>query len=72
MRWLVKDLASIYFSAMDFGVTRGDLVRFLKIYFAQPSAQILNEQGEFLRQIEQRARQLYRREQRLKSRGLRD
>lgn len=71
-RWLVKDLASIYFSAMDLGVTRGDLVRFLEIYFAQPRAQVVKEKRTLLRQIEQRALQLYKREQRLKSRGLRD
>lgn len=71
-RWLIKDLASIYFSAMDLGVTRGDLARFLQVYFAQPLAQIVKERSALLRQLEQRAVRLYQREQRLKARGLRD
>lgn len=71
-RWLVKDLASIYFSAMDFRFTRGDLACFLTTYFAQSLAMVMLEQASLLDQIEKRAQKLYRREQRLKARGLRD
>ena len=31
-RWLLKDLAALYFSAMHIGLTRTDLCRFIKIY----------------------------------------
>ena len=72
LRWQVKDLASLYFSAMDLGVTRADVCRFLKAYFAQPLALIQLEQADLLERVERRARQLYKREQRLKARGLRD
>lgn len=71
-RWLVKDLASIYFSAMELGLTRGDVYRFLKCYCARPLAPILLEQKPLLNRIKRRAQKLYQREQRLKARGLRD
>ncbi|WP_323813145.1 lipopolysaccharide core heptose(I) kinase RfaP [Cellvibrio sp. NN19] len=68
-RWVVKDLASIYFSAMDLGVTQKDICRFLRIYFAQPLKQVLLEQRTLLQAIVKRAEQLYQREQRLIARG---
>lgn len=70
-RWLVKDLASIYFSAMDLGVTQKDIFRFLQIYFAQPFKQVLLQQRALLRAVAQRAERLYQREQRLIARGVR-
>src|SRR5690606_37402870 len=71
-RWLVKDLASIYFSAMGLGITRADCLRFLHTYFAQPLEKIFIEESTLLMKIEARAQRLYQREQRLKARGLRD
>lgn len=68
-RWLVKDLASIYFSAMDFGVTRRDISRFLRIYFDQPLKQVLRQHHKLLQVVAKRAEQLYQREQRLIARG---
>jgi heptose I phosphotransferase len=35
-RWRDKDLAALYFSALDIGLTRRDLLRFLAAYFARP------------------------------------
>ena len=34
LRWRVKDIAGLYFSAMDMGLTKTDLLRFRKIYSA--------------------------------------
>ncbi|KAF3978332.1 MAG: lipopolysaccharide core heptose(I) kinase RfaP [Methylococcales symbiont of Iophon sp. n. MRB-2018] len=31
-RWLIKDLAALYFSAMNIGLTNRDFLRFIKIY----------------------------------------
>jgi len=31
-RWQLKDLAALYFSSMDIGLTRRDLLRFIRIY----------------------------------------
>jgi len=61
-RWQVKDLASLYFSALDIGLTRNDVYRFLKGYFSQPLRQILHEHEPLLRSVSWRAIQLYRRD----------
>lgn len=72
-RWLVKDVASIYFSAMQPGLlTQRDIYRFLRCYFDLPLKQIFQQQRDLLQQIDRRAAKLYQREQRLKARGLRD
>lgn len=70
-RWRVKDLASLYFSAMDLGITRGDILRFLTVYFAQPLKSVVQENARLLQDVHRRALKLYHREQRLKARGLR-
>lgn len=67
-RWQVKDIGSLYFSALDFGVTRGDVYRFLQHYFGQSLREIIEHHSALLREIEQRAHALYAREQRLKQR----
>jgi len=70
-RWQVKDLASIYFSAMDLGVTQRDIWRFLQVYFDQPLAVVVHQQRDLLAAVARRADKLYRREQRLRARGQR-
>jgi heptose I phosphotransferase len=40
-RWLVKDLASLLFSALDAGITKRDLFRFLEAYRGQPWREVL-------------------------------
>ncbi len=61
-RWLVKDVASIYFSAMDIGLTKRDAIRFMKIYFNEPSRKIFNDKASLLRAIRARAEKLYKRD----------
>jgi len=61
-RWLVKDLASIYFSALDIGLTARDVLRFVRIYFNQPLRQIFREQGPLFAKIHRKARKLYLRD----------
>ena len=61
-RWWVKDVASIYFSALDIGLHPRDMWRFLRVYFDQPLKQIVRRYGRELRQIERKARKLYRRD----------
>lgn len=70
-RWLVKDLASIYFSAMDMGLTQRDIGRFLVSYFDLPLKQVLQQKCTLLSAVKRRAEQLYQREQRLIGRGQR-
>lgn len=57
-RWRVKDVGSLYFSALDAGLTDRDLLRFLRSYYDQPLREILGQQRGFLQGVEKRARAL--------------
>jgi len=59
-RWCVKDLAGLYFSAMDCGLTRRDLLRFLHHYSEGGLRRALGRDRRMWRQVERRARKLYR------------
>ncbi len=61
-RWRVKDLASLYFSALDAGLTRRDVLRFLRVYFPGSLRRTLRGERLLLRRVAARARQLYRRD----------
>lgn len=62
-RWRDKDLAGLYFSVLNIGLTRRDLLRFLKAYFAASGqqralGQILRDEAMLLAWLQRRARQL--------------
>lgn len=59
-RWRVKDLAGLYFSAMDCGLSQRDLLRFIRHYSAGGLRAALGEDQRLWRQVEQRALKLYR------------
>jgi heptose I phosphotransferase len=61
-RWRVKDLAGLYFSAMDCGLSRRDLWRFMHHYSAGGLRQALLQEARLWRQVSRRAGRLYRRE----------
>ena len=61
-RWLVKDLAGLYFSAMDCGLQRRDLLRFMSRYTKGGLRVAIGRDRAIWRQVEQRARRLYQRE----------
>ena len=61
-RWLVKDVGSIYFSALDIGLTKGDVCRFLREYYQMPLREIFINHKAFLHDVESRAVNLYRRD----------
>jgi heptose I phosphotransferase len=63
-RWIVKDIGSLYFSALDIGLTRRDLLRFIQHYRQQPLRSVLPQEQRFWRAVHRRARQLYRKHQR--------
>ena len=63
-RWRDKDLASLYFSALDIGLTRRDRLRFLRDYFDRPLRRVLHEEAALLRQLEREAERLQQRYQR--------
>lgn len=60
-RWRDKDLASLYFSALDIGLTRRDCLRFLRDYFRQPLRAILRDYAALLVALEREAERLHAR-----------
>lgn len=60
-RWRNKDLAALYFSALDIGLTQRDKLRFLREYFQQPLVDILHDEAELLAWLEDKAAKLYAR-----------
>jgi heptose I phosphotransferase len=58
-RWIIKDLGSLYFSAMDIGLTRRDLVRFIQAYRQRPLRAVLAAESLFWRRVGKRAVRLY-------------
>lgn len=63
-RWIIKDLAGLWFSAMDAGLTQRDLLRFVRAYRQDSLRQILCSETPFWRAVLQRALKLYRGHQR--------
>ena len=57
-RWRDKDLAGLYFSALEIGLTQRDLLRFLRGYFAQPLRDTLRDEAALLRKLARRADKL--------------
>lgn len=57
-RWRDKDLAGLYFSALNIGLTERDKLRFLRTYFQRPLRQILAEEAVLLSMLERKAARL--------------
>lgn len=68
-RWRDKDLASLYFSALNIGLTRRDVMRFLRVYFDRPLRVILREESVLLGHLAKEAGRLQERYQRKYARG---
>jgi len=58
-RWVVKDVGGLYFSAMDIGLTRRDLFRFVRAYRGRPLRDILAREQRFWSSVQRTARRLY-------------
>ena len=58
-RWLEKDLGGLLFSALEKGVTKRDLYRFIRIYTGLPLRQALRDRAALWRGVCRRARRLY-------------
>lgn len=63
-RWIIKDLAGLYFSALDCGLTRRDLLRFMREYHHGALRQTLQRDAVFWRRVLHRAQRIHDREQR--------
>jgi len=59
LRWVVKDIGGLYFSAMRIGLTRRDLYRFMKVYRDATLRSTLREDGKFWSRCRLRASSLY-------------
>lgn len=63
-RWLVKDIASLYFSAMDIGLTQRDFYRFMKRYDNSSLRNCLTRHTNFWHRVELQGQKLWQRKQR--------
>ncbi len=63
-RWRLKDISGLYFSAMDCGLTRKDIFRFIRKYTDLPLRDALLKEQDLLHKIERKATKLYLRMQR--------
>lgn len=59
-RWAIKDLAGLFFSSMDIGLTRRDIFRFMKIYSGKSLKTILKSEKDFWFKVHEKAVKLYR------------
>lgn len=57
-RWRDKDLAALYFSALDIGLRQRDLLRFLRVYFPAPLRITLHAEAALLHRLQKKAAQL--------------
>ncbi len=58
-RWVIKDIAGLYFSAMDAGLTRRDLFRFMRRYRGGSLRETRTSDKKFWLAVEARALRLY-------------
>ncbi len=63
-RWRVKDIASLYFSAMNIGLTQRDFFRFIKAYHTGSLRDNITQYGDFWKKVTQQGQKLWRRKQR--------
>ncbi|TNF33088.1 MAG: lipopolysaccharide core heptose(I) kinase RfaP [Gammaproteobacteria bacterium] len=61
-RWLAKDLGALYYSALNSGITRRDVVRFLRRYTGKSVHHLLREDGAFWQAVSDRAVAIYQRD----------
>ena len=61
IRWKIKDIAALYFSSLDIGLTQRDLVRFIKYYRGSSYRAVLIQEHRFWARVRKRAFALYRR-----------
>lgn len=58
-RWIIKDLAGLYFSSKDIGLTSRDLYRFMKSYRNKPLREIVKTENKFWKKVKTRGEKLY-------------
>jgi heptose I phosphotransferase len=61
-RWLIKDLGGLYYSALDIGLGRRDILRFVRAYGGRPLRELFGADRSFWQAVRNRAGQIYRRD----------
>jgi len=61
-RWLIKDLAGLYYSSLDIGLTKRDLFRFMKGYHEKTLREVLSKKQTFWGKVDARAKKMYKNE----------
>lgn len=59
-RWIIKDVAGLYFSALHIGLNRQDFLRFVRGYSGKPLREALREDTSFWNEVQRKALQLDR------------
>ncbi len=62
IRWRIKDIGGLYFSAMDIGLTRNDIYRFIRIYTGKSLRETFEQDKYFWKSVQNRAIRTYSRE----------
>ena len=63
-RWLIKDLAGLYFSSKAIGLTKRDLLRFICEYRNKSLKNIFNKESTFWLKVQNRGEKLYQKHER--------
>jgi len=58
-RWIVKDIAGLYYSAKTIGLTQRDLLRFMRHYHDQDLREALTKHKSFWTEVEERAEKMF-------------
>jgi len=61
-RWIKKDVAGLYFSARDIGLTRTDICRFIKAYSGKSLRQALKDDAAFWSVMQKKADKVWHRD----------
>lgn len=62
MRWLIKDLGGLYYSALNIGLTRRDVLRFIRVYCQKPLHTAFLQEKNLWPAVKQRAEKIYLRD----------
>ena len=58
-RWIIKDLGALYFSAIERGLTRNDLFRFMTAYRKRPLREGLSKERDFWNRVVAKAKKIH-------------
>lgn len=61
-RWLVKDLAGLYYSSMDMGLTSRDYFRFITLYSGKSLRDVMRDNSYFWKSVNFTAQRLYQKQ----------